>query len=286
MALVLPAIAARHSSFRFPGKAAAACLFGPQAATIRRVTIFFAYLIPMKLHKFIALPVLFAFSAAAPAAHAVVTTTPFLAAPTGPINPAGRNLTFKSFGQLKADMVIPLGAVLNGVILTTKGVTGGSVTATNFNPTASAFVTPGNFLLSTNSFSNGQLTPNSGAAVSGGVFTPPSTFTPGFGTAAITAQTQNRMWSVFPGTFNFTSPATLSLSVASSYSTNFTVGGPFIAPGADNSTFTVSSTLSDTYLAYDWSVPSGVPGPLPLVGGMTAFAFSRRLRRRISSAAS
>lgn len=237
----------------------------------------------MKPYKSLALPVFLAFLAAAPAAHAVVTTTPLQATPAA-ITPSGTPLTFKSFGQLKAESVIPLNAVLNNVSFATRGTTGGSVTATNYNPVASAFSSPGNFLLATNSFSNGQLTPNSGATVSGGTF-PGGNPVPGTGTATITPQVQNRLFSIFPGTFNFSSPATLSLSVASSYSSNFTVGGPSIS--SDNSTFTVSSTLSDTVLAYDWSLPSasGVPGPLPLVGGMTAFAFSRRLRRRVSSAA-
>jgi hypothetical protein len=234
----------------------------------------------MKLHKFLALPAFIAFSAVAPAAHAVVTTTPLQATPAA-ITPGGTPLTFKSFGQLKTELLIPFNAVLNGVSLGTRGTTGGSVTATNYNPAASAFSSPGNFLLAANGFSNGQITPNSGAPVSGN--TPGSI--PGTGTATITPQVQSRLFSIFPGTFNFSSPAILSLSVASSYSANFTVGGPYIS--SDNSTFTVSSTLSDTVLAYDWSLPSasGVPGPLPLVGGMTAFAFSRRLRRRVSSAA-
>ena len=235
----------------------------------------------MKLHKFLALPAFLAFSAAAPAAHAVVTTTPLQATPD-PITHIGTPLTFKSFGQLKTELLIPFNAVLNGVSLATRGTTGGSVTATNYNPAASAFSSPGNFLLAANGFSNGQNTPNLGAPVSGGTF-PGGIPVPGTGTSTITPQVQSRLFSIFPGTFNFSSPATLSLSVVSSYSTNFTVGGPFIS--SDNSTFTVSSTLSDTYLAYDWSVPSGVPGPLPLVGGMTAFAFSRRLRRRVSIAA-
>jgi hypothetical protein len=247
--------------------------------------IFSLTLILMSLRKLIAIPVLAAFAAAAPAAHAVTTTTPLLAVPTGPITPTGRPLTFQSFdAAFKAANGIPLAAVLTDVLLNTRGTTGGSATATNFNSIPSAFATPGQFNLIANTAQNGVATPNSGAAVTAGVFTPPSTFTPGSGTATITAQTQNRGWSVFSGPFNFTTPGTLSLSVASSYTPAFTVGGPFVS--ADNSTFILSATLADTYLTYDWSLPAAVPGPLPLVGGMTAFAFSRRLRQRISSAAS
>jgi hypothetical protein len=240
----------------------------------------------MSLRKLIAIPVLAAFAAAAPAAHAVTTTTPLLAAPTGAITPTGKLLTFKSFdAAFKTANGIPLTAVLNDVLLNTRGTTGGSTTALNYSPNASAFATPAQFNLSANTSQNGVATPNSGAAIPAGIFTPPfGPFTPGTGMATITAQTQNRGWSVFAGPFNFTAPSTLSLSVASSYTPTFTVGGPFVS--ADNSTFTLSTTLADTYLTYDWSLPAAVPGPLPLVGGMTAFAFSRRLRQRISSAAS
>ena len=234
----------------------------------------------MSIRKLIAMPVLAAFAAAAPAAHAVTTTTPLLAAPGGAITPSGRLLTFQSFdAAFKTANGIPQAAILTDVLLNTRGTTGGSAIALNYSPNASAFATPGQFNLIANAAQNGVATPNSGAAVPAAV-----SGIPGTGTAIITAQTQNRGWSVFAGPFNFTAPSTLSLPVASSYAPTFTVGGPYVS--ADNSTFTLSTTLADTYLTYDWSLPAAVPGPLPLVGGMTAFAFSRRLRQRISSAAS
>jgi len=36
-------------------------------------------------------------------------------------------------------------------------------------------------------------------------------------------------------------------------------------------------------LTYDWSTPTDVPGPLPLLGAAAAFGFSRRIRNRIKA---
>jgi hypothetical protein len=50
--------------------------------------------------------------------------------------------------------------------------------------------------------------------------------------------------------------------------------------------FTIDSNRSNTFLTYDYDVltNTGVPAPLPLLGGSVAFGFTRRLRRRIKLA--
>jgi hypothetical protein len=236
----------------------------------------------MALTKLLALPVALALSAFAPAAHAVVTTTPLQAAPGGALTSTGRNLSFKAFNAaFKLANGIPAGAVLTDVKLTTVGVTGGSISAQNFAPFTSNFNKTGDFKLVANGNTNGVPTSNVGAAVTAGVGA-----TPGTGTSAISVRTNHYDWSIFAGGFDFTMPSMLALNVATDYVVSgWTPGGPF--ESADNSSFVLSNILANTYLSYDWTVPTtGVPAPLPLAGGITAFAFSRRLRRRISSTAS
>lgn len=234
----------------------------------------------MTLLKKAALPFLLSIGVVAPSAHALTVTSPLTAAPSTITN-AGTTLSFKSFSS--ANFVLPPNATLQNVFLTVKGTTGGSTSALNYAPSASAFDSTGNFGLTANGLTNASTTgtattvvPCGGVACAGGN-------PPGAASSSITPTVKTFFWSVFGGGFDFTSPNTLSLSVLSSFSPTFTPGGPF--KSADASTFAVSPNLAETFLTYDYYIPSGVPGPLPIVGGMTAFAFSRRLRRRISSAA-
>jgi hypothetical protein len=54
------------------------------------------------------------------------------------------------------------------------------------------------------------------------------------------------------------------------------------APGSPVFQTATSDPADSLYYARATRVPSVVPGPLPILGGMAAFGWSRRLRRRVS----
>ena len=230
------------------------------------------------------------------ASRAATATTPILTNPT--INGAtNTNLNFQGFDNaFKVANGIPLNAVLNNVLLTAKGTTGGSVSLINFVPGSPATVgSPGTFNLTVNGVSPiSQSNANSTPTIAGATLTP---YVPGSGTANITSTAKTFMWNVFNGGTLSVAPngpwysSTVSLAslsdfvapVASGSLTEGVFSDPNTLPG-DNSTFLISSLLSDTTLTYDWSLPtSPVPGPLPLLGAASAFGFSRRIRNRIKA---
>lgn len=238
-------------------------------------------------------------SLVAPAAsRAATATTPILTNPT--INGAtNTNLSFQGFDNaFKIANGIPLNAVLNNVLLTAKGTTGGSVSLINFVPGAPATVgSPGTFNLTVNGVSPiPQSNANSTPTIAGATFIP--SYAPGTGTANITPTAKSFMWNVFNGGTLSVAPngpwysSTVSLASLSDFVAPVASGslteGVFTPPSTtnpgDNSTFLISSLLSDTTLTYDWSLPtSQVPGPLPLLGAASAFGFSRRIRNRIKA---
>ena len=63
--------------------------------------------------------------------------------------------------------------------------------------------------------------------------------------------------------------------------------GGTLDPANPAFTFALSPTNDDTFLTYDYELitNTGVPAPLPIFGAGIGFGFSRRLRRRIKSAA-
>ena len=241
----------------------------------------------MTLLKKAALPLLLAIGIGSPDAHAFITgpiSVNLLSAP-GNITSGGTNLSFTGFSSAfkAANNINPL-AVLTNVEFATRGNTGGTVTSRNQSTTTNSAYTlaGGIFTLTTNSDSAGF---TNNISVSGTNSLPKAVPPATLGTAksaTITASNKSASFSIFSGNFDFTA-ATLALPIFSSFAPVYTQPGPIVT--TDSSTFTVSPTLSQTSLTYYFSTPE-VPGPLPLVGGMTAFAFSRRLRRRITSTAS
>jgi hypothetical protein len=68
------------------------------------------------------------------------------------------------------------------------------------------------------------------------------------------------------------------LNTGGAKTTNFN-----FSPTGTGVTSSFSALFEDLVLTYEYEpVAAAVPGPLPLLGSATAFAFSRRLRRRIS----
>lgn len=77
------------------------------------------------------------------------------------------------------------------------------------------------------------------------------------------------------------------------------IGGSFVSTGSLVGPINFNSSTTSTNVVISWSAASGslannssllirtfqVPGPLPILGAATAFGFSRKLRRRIKSAA-
>jgi hypothetical protein len=239
----------------------------------------------MTLLKKAALPFLLAIGVGAPGAQAASITTPLSSFPTSITN-GGNTVNFLGFNSVNDPSFTPNitpGSVLRSVFLTIKGTSGGSTTATNFAPYASAFSGTGDFGLGANTTSNTfsnttapTVIPCGGVACAGG-------FPPGVASSTIAPTGKTFSWNVLaPGSAAFFSTPTVALTVNSFFNPSFTLGGPF--KSADASTFLLDPAFTHT-ITYNFDEPATVPGPLPLVGGMTAFAFSRRLRRRISSAA-
>jgi hypothetical protein len=246
----------------------------------------------MTLLKKAALPLLLAIGIGSPDAHAFITgpvTVNLLSAP-GNITNAGTNLSFHGFSSaFKATNNINPLAVLTDVVFGTSGQTGGTVTSRNQSTTTnSSYVTTpgqsGTFTLTANGDSVGF---SNNITVAAPNSLPKAVPPNALGTAknaTITTSNKSASFSIFSGGDSvFTAGNTIALSFKSSFAPVFSSAGPIVT--TDSSRFTVSSTLSNTTLTYYFSTPE-VPGPLPLVGGMTAFAFSRRLRRRITSTAS
>jgi len=239
----------------------------------------------MTLLKKAALPFLLAIGVGAPGAHALTINTPLVSNP-GNITSSGTNLPFLGFSSVfKAANNIAPNAILTNVRLTIRGNTGGTITALNFNPTTSSDFDGTNalnqFKLTSNGGTLGDTNQTSSPTIPAATLLP--SYVPGGPVSAtITPELTTMTNNIFSGSFDFTT-LNLSLPVLASFSPVFTIGGPSVS--ADGSLFSITTPLSDTFLTYDYVEPTTVPGPLPLVGGMTAFAFSRRLRRRISSPA-
>jgi len=218
-------------------------------------------------------------------AHALTATSPVQSAVT--IQSTATDIGFQGFSDAyKTSKGIPLWATLNGVQITTKGTTGGSVVAVNFYQGGAVTVTsPGTQNLTINGImpvgkSNANTpTPLNVPAAPG---TSPFMTTR---TVNVTPTVQTFNWSLVPGGTNplsyFTNNA-VTLQALSEFSPTITgLGGGELS---DSSTYTLSSTLTDTFLTFDYTVgpePSTVPGPLPIIGAASAFGFSRRLRSRI-----
>lgn len=86
----------------------------------------------------------------------------------------------------------------------------------------------------------------------------------------------------------WTSGSSIQLPTSISFTPDSTKfpGGTLFPPNPAL-TFALSLTNSDTFLTYDYDIitNTGVPAPLPIFGAGIGFGFSRRLRRRIKSAA-
>ena len=218
-------------------------------------------------------------------AHALTATSPVQAATV--ITSTNTPINFQGFSNaFKAANWIPLHATLNNVLLTTKGRSGGSVTVTQFSPVGPATVTsPGTLNLTVNGIMPvGQ--PNASTpspqTVPAAVTSP--SYIPGVASVNVTPADHTYTWFISSGGTNplsyFTNNA-LTFQALSDFAP--TIGGTAGASeSADASTYALSSTLADTFLTFDYSVDSQpVPGPLPIIGAASAFAFSRRLRSRI-----
>ncbi len=83
-----------------------------------------------------------------------------------------------------------------------------------------------------------------------------------------------------------------SIISSATYSNTSLVGLGFTAASGEIAEWTLQpASTADPYTAFDKikivlsrtpTPPSGVPGPLPLLGVGAAFSFSRRLRRRVA----
>jgi len=223
-------------------------------------------------------------------AHALTATSPVQAATL--IQSTNTAINFQGFSNaFKTSNGIPLNAVLNTVLLTAKGTSGGSVEVIQYSPSGPATVTsPGIMNLTVNGIMPlGQInasTPNPlnvpAASFPGGVYTP------GQATVNVTPQVHTYSWNLAPGGTNplsFFLTNSLTLQALAEFAP--TIGGtPGAQEGVDSSTFQLDSVLPDTFLTFGYSIPasSAVPGPLPILGAASAFAFSRRMRSRIKQA--
>jgi len=218
-------------------------------------------------------------------AHALTATSPVQSSVA--IQSKATDIGFQGFSDAyKTSQGIPLWATLNSVQITTKGTTGGSVVVANFNPGSSATATsPGIQNLTINGIMPvGKQNDNSPTPVT----VSPAPGAPPFYSSAtlnITPTVQTFNWALIPGGTNplsyFTNDA-VTLQALSDFAP--TVTGLGSGELSDSSTYTLSSTLADTFLTFDYTVgpePSTVPGPLPIIGAASAFGFSRRLRSRI-----
>jgi hypothetical protein len=221
-------------------------------------------------------------------AHALTVTSPVQSATV--IKSTNTPINFQGFSNaFKASKGIPLWATLNSVLITAKGTTGGTTVVKNFNGGASAsVVSPGTQNLTVNGIMPlGQVNANTPTPI----ILPPAPGVAPFFTAAtitVTPTVHTFSWNLVPGGTNplpfFTNNA-LTLQALSEFAPTITGLGAGEDPALDQSTFTLSSTLTDTFLTFDYTVgappSSGVPGPLPILGAASAFAFSRRMRSRI-----
>ena len=219
-------------------------------------------------------------------AHALTATSPVQSAVT--IASTATSIGFQGFSDaFKTANSIPLWATLDNVKITAKGTTGGSVVVQQFNPAGSAIVTsPGKMNLTINGImpvsQDNNNTP-SPATVPAAVYPIPGA---GSATINVTPTVHTYNWTLVPGGTNplsFFYGNSLTLQALAEFSPTIT-GTPGAAETSDNSTFALSSILTDTFLTFDYTVgpePSMVPGPLPIIGAASAFGFSRRLRSRI-----
>ncbi|MEB3318426.1 MAG: hypothetical protein VKO39_09860 [Cyanobacteriota bacterium] len=193
-----------------------------------------------------------------------------------------QNISFPGFNTFP----IPPGNILTNVQLTLKGVTGGTVTATNYTPESNVFQN-NLFQLKSNGSTNGQ--PHDYPAVTVPAATYPGGVPiPGVATANIVATNKTFQFNIWnPGITGanpgnsaaFFSTAVVSIPTSSGALPLFNPGGPYVS--TDGSFFTIDSVLNNSYLTYTYDVP----GPLPILGAGTFFAWSRRIRRRITKSA-
>jgi hypothetical protein len=200
-------------------------------------------------------------------------------------------INFQGFSNaFKTTNGIPLNAVLNTVLLTAKGTSGGSVEVLQFSPSGPATVTsPGIMNLTVNGIMPlGQVNASNPSPVIVPAATLVPSYMPGQATVNVTPQQHTYTWNLAPGGTNplsFFLTNSLTLQALAEFAP--TIGGtPGAQEGVDSSTFQLDSVLPDTFLTFGYSIPasSAVPGPLPILGAASAFAFSRRMRSRIKQA--
>lgn len=221
-------------------------------------------------------------------AHALTATSPVQAATV--IGSSNTPINFQGFSPaFKTANSIPLWATLNNVKLTTKGRSGGSVTVTQFSPSGPATVTsPGTMNLTVNGImpvGQSNASNPSPQSVPAAILVP--SYTPGVASVNVTPTDHTYSWFISSGGTNplsYFSNNLLTFQALAEFAP--TIGGTAGAlESSDASTFALSSTLADTFLTFDYTVgsepSSPVPGPLPIIGAASAFAFSRRLRCRI-----
>ena len=220
-------------------------------------------------------------------AHALTATSPVQSAAT--IQSTATPISFQGFSNdFKASNGIPLWATLNSVQITAKGLSGGSVTVSQYSPLGAATVTsPGVLNLTVNGImpvSQSNASNPSPQTVPAAVTTP--TYIPGVASVNVTPESHTYSWFISEGGTNplsYFSNNALTLQALAEFAPAIS-GTAGAMETADASTFALSPTLAETFLTFDYTVgpePSTVPGPLPIIGAASAFGFSRRMRRRI-----
>jgi len=241
----------------------------------------------MASRTYIAATALVAATLLAPnAAHALTATSPVQSAVT--IQSTNTPIGFQGFSNIfKTANSIPLTAILNSVMITVKGTSGGNVVVTQFSPLNTATVTsPGKLNLTVNGImpvAQDNASSSTPSIIPAATLTP--TYTPGVGTITVVPQPHTYTWTLTPGGTNDISyfyNNAVTLQALSEFAP--VIVGAGASETSDSTTFALDSTLANTYLTFDYTIPApgaATPGPLPLLGAASAFGFSRRLRRRI-----
>ncbi|MEB3334245.1 MAG: hypothetical protein VKP70_04600 [Cyanobacteriota bacterium] len=209
-------------------------------------------------------------------------TAPLISATSTTITNSGTTLVFNGFNP-STFPALPAGSFLTGVkFVMNFGSTGGTALVGNANTNPNSVLPYGQFGIAANSQTLLLDNANSTVTLPGASGPPP------YPTANITITPQNQsfafdIWRLNPplsgtpgNSAAFFSTATVNLPVASQFNPRFSTffGGVL----ADSSSYTLSNLPANTYLQYTYDVPA----PLPILGGGAAFAWSRRLRRRIA----
>jgi hypothetical protein len=216
-------------------------------------------------------------------AHALTATSPIQSAVK--IESSNTLMPFQGFSPAyKTANSIPNWATLDSVTITVKGTSGGSTGVVQYNPTASSSVTsPGIFNLTVNGIMPvGQTNASSTATLPPAAYPAPG---PSTATISVTPQTHTFNWTLTPGGTNLL-PYFYNDAVALQGLAEFAptiVGTAQEDPNQDVSFLQLLNT-TDTFLTFNYTVgpaPAQTPSPLPIIGGASAFGFSRRLRNRI-----